>query len=166
MNWISEIWELFDKNLLVDSFKHCGITSSDKLHSALGQILREKKLMNMLLILKKVHLTTAFSRSLIRLLKKTSIGFLLKSKMMKVKILILSQNQAQPKKRGRRVKMRMKTLLNQQLRMKKKNRLIQKKRSVTRYFNKFYPVQIQIIYQLMKFQPQKIKGLQLKKQQP
>ena len=34
-----------------------------------------------------------------------------------------------------------------------------KKRSVTRYFNKFYQVQIQIIYQ-------KIKGLQLKKQQP
>ena len=30
--------------LLVDSFKHCGITSRDKLHSALGQILREKKI--------------------------------------------------------------------------------------------------------------------------
>ena len=124
----------------------------------------------MLLILKKVHLTTAFSRSLIRLLKKTRIVFLLKSKMMKVKILILSQNQAQPKKRVRRVKMRMKTLLNQQLRIKKTSRLIQKKRkkkrSVSRYFNKFYPVQIQIIYQLMKIQPQKIKGLQLKKQQP
>ena len=124
----------------------------------------------MLLILAKVHLTTALSRSLIRLLKKTRIVFLLKSKMMKVKILVLSKNQAQPKKRGRRVKMRMKTLLNQQLRIKKTSRLIQKKRkkkrSVTRYFNKFYPVQIQIIYQLMKIQPQKIKGLQLKKQQP
>ena len=121
--------------------------------------------MIMLLILAKVHLTTALSRSLIRLLKKTRIVFLLK-----VKILILSKNQAQPKKRVRRVKMRMKTLLNQQLRIKKTSRLIQKKRkkkrSVTRYFNKFYPVQIQIIYQLMKIQPQKIKGLQLKKQQP
>ena len=46
MNWISEIWELFDKNLLVDSFKHCGITLGDNVHSALGQLLREKKIIN------------------------------------------------------------------------------------------------------------------------
>ena len=32
--------------LLIDSFNCCGITSRNKLHSALDQILREKKVIN------------------------------------------------------------------------------------------------------------------------
>ena len=46
LNWISEIWQKFDKGLLIDSFNCCGITSRNKLHSALDQILREKKVIN------------------------------------------------------------------------------------------------------------------------
>jgi hypothetical protein len=44
--WISEIWQKFDKGLLIDSFNCCGITSRNKLHSAIDQILREKKVIN------------------------------------------------------------------------------------------------------------------------
>ena len=46
LNWISEIWQEFDKGLLIDSFNCCGITSRNKLHSAIDQILREKKVIN------------------------------------------------------------------------------------------------------------------------
>ena len=43
LTWLSEIWQNFDRQLLKASFDLCGITSRDKLHSTLAQMLREKK---------------------------------------------------------------------------------------------------------------------------
>ena len=46
LKWISEIWDQIERNMISDSFKCCGITSRDQLHSALAQILSSKTVIN------------------------------------------------------------------------------------------------------------------------
>ena len=42
IQWLSEIWEQFPEYLIINSFEHCGVTSSGACHSALQAILNEK----------------------------------------------------------------------------------------------------------------------------
>ena len=42
INWVSEIWQDMDPNLLRDSFDNCGLVDNSNLHSVLNKLTHEE----------------------------------------------------------------------------------------------------------------------------
>ena len=46
INWVSEIWQDLDQNLLRDSFYNCGLVENSNLNSVLNKLIHEDIILN------------------------------------------------------------------------------------------------------------------------